>query len=310
MCFSSRSEKQDGRPGLWLAETFSTSSLKPLNRIQQNLTGSKISTPSTKFEFFGAIWKTRWPPWPLIGWDIFDFFSETAERNSTKLDRKQDLNTLYQVCVFRADRKNKMAALASDLLRHFRLLLWNCWTEFNETWQEARSQSPLLSLCFSGRSGKTSWPPWPLIGQDIFDFSSETAELNSTKFYRKQDLKALYQVCVFRADRKNKMATWPLIGWDIFDFFSETAEWNSTKLDRNQDLNALYQVCVFRADRKRYWALWASCLWIYLGEVRGGGCTNSCICMGTHSQPLLIRTPWWMFMKLGKDEVLMAPYMH
>ena len=94
-------------------------------------TGSKISTFSTKFVFFGPFGKTRWPPWPLIGWDIFDFFSETAERNSTKLDRKQDLNVLYQVCVFRADRKNKMAALASDWLRHFRLLLWNRWTEFN-----------------------------------------------------------------------------------------------------------------------------------------------------------------------------------
>ena len=34
---------------------------------------------------------------------------------------------------------------------HFRLL-WNRWTEFNETWQEARSQRPLPSLCFSGRS--------------------------------------------------------------------------------------------------------------------------------------------------------------
>ena len=148
LCFSGRSEKQDGRPGLWLAETFSTSPLKPLNGIQRNLTGSKISTSSTKFVFFGPIGKTRWPPWPLIGWDIFDFSSETAERNSTKLDRKQDLNVLYQVCVFRDDRKNKMAALASDWLRHFRLLLWNSYTEFNETWQEARSQRPLPSLCF------------------------------------------------------------------------------------------------------------------------------------------------------------------
>ena len=148
LCFSGRSEKQDGRPGLWLAETFSTSPLKPLNGIQRNLTGSKILTSSTKFVFFGPIGKTRWPPWPLIGWDIFDFSSETAERNSTKLDRKQDLNVLYQVCVFRADRKNKMAALASDWLRHFRLLLWNRRTEFNETWQEARSQRPLPSLCF------------------------------------------------------------------------------------------------------------------------------------------------------------------
>ena len=31
----------------------------------------------------------------------------------------QDLNVLYKVCVFRADRKNKMAVLASDWLRHF-----------------------------------------------------------------------------------------------------------------------------------------------------------------------------------------------
>ena len=71
LCFSCRSEIQDGRPGLWLAETF------------------------------------------------FDFFSTTVELILTKLDRKQILNTLYQVCVFRADRKSKMAALASDWLKHF-----------------------------------------------------------------------------------------------------------------------------------------------------------------------------------------------
>ena len=114
----------------------------------RNLIGSKISTPSTKFVFFGLIRKTKWLPWPLIGWDIFDFFSDTAEQNSTKLDRKQDLNALYQVCVFRANRKNKMAALASDWLRHFWLLLWNRWTESIETWHKARSQRPLPSLCF------------------------------------------------------------------------------------------------------------------------------------------------------------------
>ena len=46
-----RADKK-GRPGLWLAETFSTSPLWPLNRIQRNLTGSKISTSSTKFVLF------------------------------------------------------------------------------------------------------------------------------------------------------------------------------------------------------------------------------------------------------------------
>ena len=93
LCFSGRSEKHDGRPGLWLAETFSTSSLKPLIGIQRNLTGSKISMSSTKFVFFGPIEKTRWPPWPLIGWDIFDFLkknpgSQTPPRtqNSSRWD--------------------------------------------------------------------------------------------------------------------------------------------------------------------------------------------------------------------------------
>ena len=247
LCFSGRSEKQDGHPGLWLAETFSTSSLKPLNGIQLNLTGSKISTSSTKFVFFGPIGKTRWPPWPLIGWDIFDFFSETAERNSMKLDRKQDLNVFYLVCVFRADRKNKIAALVSDWLRHFRLLLWNRWMEFNETWQEARSKRPLPSLCFLRRSEKQDGRPglWlaetfstsplkPLNGIQL-NFTGSKISMSSTKF-------------VFLGPiGKTRWLPLPLIDWDIFDF-SETAEWNSTKLDRKQDLNIFYQVCVFQAD--------------------------------------------------------------
>ena len=79
LSFLGWSEKQDGRPGLWLSDTFSTSPLKPLNGIQRNLTRSRISTSSTNFVFFLPIGKTRWSPWSLIGWYIFDFSSETAE---------------------------------------------------------------------------------------------------------------------------------------------------------------------------------------------------------------------------------------
>ena len=194
-CFSDRLEKQDGHPCFWSADAFLTSPLKLLNGIQRNLTGSKIlvsstefvffffgpigktrwppwhliswdifdfsseiqrnltgseiSTSSTKFVFFGLIGKQRWPPWPLIGWDIIDF---STERNSTKLDGKEDLNILYQVCVFRADRKTKMSATISHWLIHFRLPLWNRWKEFNESWHEAGSQRLLPSLCFSSRT--------------------------------------------------------------------------------------------------------------------------------------------------------------
>ena len=88
-------------------------------------------------------------------------------------------------------------------------------------------------------------PPWPLIGWEIFDFFSETAEQNSTKLDKKQDLNILCLVCVFCSDRKNKMAAQASDCLEIFYFSSETAEQNSTKLDRKQDLNVLYQVCIF-----------------------------------------------------------------
>ena len=110
------------------------------NEFNEPCQEAKSQHPLPRFCFSGRSEKQRWPPWPLIGWDIFDFSSETAKRNSKKLDRKQNLNVLYKYCVFWADRKNKRAALASDSLRHFRLLLWNRYTEFNETSQEARSQ--------------------------------------------------------------------------------------------------------------------------------------------------------------------------
>ena len=105
--------------------------------------------------------------------------------------------------------KNKMAALASDWLTHFRLLC-NRWTELNETWQEARFYSSFTEFVFFGPIGKTRGLPWPLIGWDIFDFVSETAKQNLTKLDRKHDLNALYQVCVFffraHQKKKNKMA--------------------------------------------------------------------------------------------------------
>ena len=107
---------------------------------------------------FGPIGKTRWPPWPLIDWDIFDFSSVTANWNSTKLERKQDLNVLNQGCVFRADWKNKMATQASDWLGHSRLLPWNRWMEFNKITGSKISTSS-TTFVFFGSIGWTRWPP-------------------------------------------------------------------------------------------------------------------------------------------------------
>ena len=176
---------------------------------------------STKFVFFGPIGKTRWPPSPVIGWDIFYFSSETAEQNSMKLDRKQDLKVLYQVCVFRADRKNKMAALTSDWLRHFRLLLLNRWIELNKSWQEARSHRPLPSLCFSGRSEKQDGRPGLLLAETFS--TSPLKPLNGIQrnLTGSKVSTSSSKIVFFGPIGKSRWTPWPLIGWDIFDFSLE-----------------------------------------------------------------------------------------
>ena len=113
--FFCRSEKQDGRHDLWLAETFSTSDLKLLNVIKGNLTGSKISTYSTKFVFFDRSGKQDVRPGLWLA-EAFDF---SSERNSKTFDMKQDIKIFHQVCIFRDEHKKKMAAPASDWPRHF-----------------------------------------------------------------------------------------------------------------------------------------------------------------------------------------------
>ena len=183
----------------------------------------------------------------VINFHIFNFFSKTTERNSIKLDMKQDLNVLYQVCVFWADRKNKMAALTSDWLRHFWLLLWNHWAEFNETWQEARSQHPLPSLCFLGRSEKQDGCPALWLAETFLTSPLKPLNRIQRNLIGSKIATSSTKFVFFGPIGKTRWLPWPLIAWDIFDFSSETTEQNSTKLNRKQDRNVLYQVCLFRA---------------------------------------------------------------
>ena len=98
-----------------------------------------------------------------------------------KINRKQDRSVLYQVCgFFRVDRKIKMAAPVSDWLRHFRLPLVTCKTEFIEI-DRNQDLKVLYYICVSWADRKNKMAVPILIGWDIFNFSFETAELNSTK---------------------------------------------------------------------------------------------------------------------------------
>ena len=158
-------------------------------------------------------------PWPLIGWHIFDFCSEIAERNSTKLNKKQDLNVVYLVCAFLANPKTWWLPG-----------LWLADTFSTSPLKPlSRSQRYLTGNKFSTSSTKfvffranrkTRRPPWPLICLHTFDFSWETTKQNSKKLNRMQDINALYQCCVFRPIGKTRWPPCRLMGWHIFSFSS------------------------------------------------------------------------------------------
>ena len=110
---------------------------------------------------------------PSLTFHIFDFCSETTTRNSTKLEREQYLNVLYQVCVFGPIRTDQnRSASASDWLRHF----WR-----NSTKLDGKQYHIILfEVCVFRPIGKTKGPPLHLINWDIFNFSFDVADWTST----------------------------------------------------------------------------------------------------------------------------------
>ena len=51
-------------------------------------------------------------------------------------------------------------------------------------------------------------------------------------------------------------------------------------------------------------------MYLFRGR-KGGGCTNACIYVWEHIViSLYYRTARWMFKKLGRDSVFIAPHMH
>ena len=166
--------------------------------------------------FFGLIGKSTWSPRLLIGRDIFNSSPETTEENSTKLIRKRDFKVFYHVCVFRADRKNKMAALASDWLRHFRLLHWNCWTEFNITWQESRSQQPLPSLCFSGQLEKQDGRPGLWLAETFSTSPLKLLNIIQQNLTRSRISTTSTNFVFFQPFGKTRWPPWPQICRDFF----------------------------------------------------------------------------------------------
>ena len=118
--------------------------------------------------------------------------------------------------------------------------------EFEETLQEASTQSPLPSVCFRS-VGKQRWPHWPLI---------------TSFFDRKQVLDVLYEVYVFRADRKKdgRLGLW------FAEIFSHSTLqplngiWRNM-IGSNLVIDVLFHVCVLRSMEKQRWSHWPLIGW-------------------------------------------------
>ena len=85
---------------LWIPETFSIYHLQSLNRFWRNW--KKKASTCTKFVFF-RLFRQQTGPFCLWFCDIFDFYTVTTERISMKHHKKQILDVIHQVSVFRAD---------------------------------------------------------------------------------------------------------------------------------------------------------------------------------------------------------------
>ena len=68
----------------------------------------------------------------------------------------------------------------------------------------------------------------------------------------------------------------------------------------------------FKTSTARFWRIPIGRAYhlglLYLGEERGG-CALMHVYVWEHIVSLSYRTNWWIFMKIGRDEVLIVPYM-
>jgi len=129
------SEIHYGLPGLWLADTFWTSSQKWLKGSTPNLPHMFLWGPDQVLLLFKSIWNTIWPLWPLIGGHILNFFSRTVEGIYSKLAK----------CCYFLNRSEIQYG------HHGLWLADTFWTSSQEWLKESTSNLPYMFLM-------RSWP--------------------------------------------------------------------------------------------------------------------------------------------------------
>ena len=120
----------------------------------------------------------------------------TAERKFNKTWQEARSQRPLQLLCFRTDRKNKMAALASDWLKYFQLLLWNRWTEFNETGSKISTSLYNFCVFWTDRKNKMAALAFYWLRLFGFLFWNRWTEFNETwqdaRFQRPRAIKFVF----------------------------------------------------------------------------------------------------------------------
>jgi len=106
------------------------------------------------------------------------------------------------VVTFQVDPKSNMAALASDWLTCFELLLKNDWRDLLQTCHKCSLWGPDQVLLLFKRIQNPIWPPWPLIGWHILNFFSRTAQGIYSKLATKVPYEVPTKCCYFSSRSK------------------------------------------------------------------------------------------------------------
>ena len=155
-------------------------------------------------------------PWSSVVANLSHFRPETTERNSTKLDRKEDLN-VFQVCSGWSEKQD-----ARPVLWLAETLSTSLETAERNSTKLTRKQdlNVLQSLYFFGPIGKIRWPPWSLI---CWEFCSLNPLNKIQRNLTRRNISMFSTKFAFFGPIGK--IRWPpglLISWNIFDF-SETA---------------------------------------------------------------------------------------
>ena len=92
--------------------------------------------------FFGLIGKPRWPPWSLIYWDVCSFFFQPLNWIQWNFTGGK-ISMSFNKFVFTAGPIGKPRLLSWPLIGWdiVEFFFYNRWNKFNETLQEAGTQS-------------------------------------------------------------------------------------------------------------------------------------------------------------------------